>query len=92
MTGTFLAISAFALLTVASSFAAYKWRRAQTIIEGEPLILIEQGKAIDRNLRAQRLNIDDLAEEARANGIESLDKVKWCVLESSGSMSFIKAS
>jgi uncharacterized membrane protein YcaP (DUF421 family) len=56
------------------------------------LILIEQGKPIDRNPRAQRLNIDDLAEEARTNGIESLDDVKWCVLESSGSMSFIKAS
>lgn len=90
VTGIFLAISAFGLLTVATSFISYKSRRAQTIIEGEPLILIEQGKPIARNLRSQRLNIDDVAEEARANGIESLDEIKWCVLESSGSMSFIK--
>jgi uncharacterized membrane protein YcaP (DUF421 family) len=91
VTGILLAISAFALLTVASSFVTYKWRRAQTFIEGEPLILIEEGRPIEHNLRAQRLNVDDLAEQARSNGIESLDQVKWCVLESSGSMSFIKA-
>ncbi len=61
------------------------------MIEGEPLILIAEGKPIEHNLRAQRLNVDDVAEEARGNGIESLDEVKWCVLDSSGSMSFIKA-
>jgi uncharacterized membrane protein YcaP (DUF421 family) len=91
VTGILLAISAFALLTVASSFMSYRWRRAQTFIEGEPLILIEEGKPIEHNLRAQRLKVDDLAEQARCNGIESLDDVKWCVLESSGTMSFIKA-
>ena len=92
VTGIALAISTFALLTLGTSFVTYKSRRAQTVIEGEPLILIEEGKPIDRNLRAQRLNVDDLAEEARANGIESLEDVKWCVLESSGSMSFIAAA
>ena len=28
----------------------------------------------------------------RGQGIESLDEVRWCVLESSGSMSFVKKS
>jgi len=36
------------------------------------------------------MNIDDVAEEARGQGIESVDEIKWCVLETSGTMSFIK--
>src|SRR5689334_11474442 len=87
VTGVFLAISTFAILTIALSLLTYKSQRAQTLIEGQPLILVENGKPVAANLRSERLNVDDIAEEARGQGIESLDEIKWCVLESSGSMS-----
>lgn len=90
VTGMFLAISTFAMLTVAMSVLTYKSRRAQTLIEGQPLILVEDGMPIAKNLRAERLRVDDIAEEARAQGIETIDEIKWCLLETSGSMSFIK--
>jgi uncharacterized membrane protein YcaP (DUF421 family) len=92
VTGVFLALSTFALLTVAVSVVTYKSRRAQTLVEGAPLILVQDGKPVEENLRSERLNIDDIAEEARGQGIEHLDEVKWCVLETSGTMSFIKAA
>jgi uncharacterized membrane protein YcaP (DUF421 family) len=92
VTGVFLAVSTFALLTVAVSVLTYKSRRAQTLIEGVPMILVQDGKPVEENLRSERLNIDAVAEEARGQGIERLDEIKWCVLESSGSMSFIKAA
>lgn len=92
VTGMMLAISTFGVLTFLLSVVTFRSRRAQTLIEGEPLILVQDGKPIAKNLRAERLNIDDVQEEARGEGIESLDDVKWCVLESSGSMSFIKKS
>lgn len=90
VTGIFLAISTFAMLTVAMSFLTFKSDRAQTVIEGEPLILVQDGKPVDKNLRAERLNLKDILEEARGQSIESLDEIRWCVLETSGSMSFIK--
>lgn len=92
VTGVFLAVSTFALLTVAVSVLTYKSRRAQTLVEGAPLILVHDGKPVEENLRSERLNIDDVAEEARGQGIERLDEIKWCVLEANGTMSFIKAA
>jgi uncharacterized membrane protein YcaP (DUF421 family) len=92
VTGIFLAISTFAMLTVAMSVLTFKSRRAQTLIEGAPLILVQDGEAVDQNLRTERLNLADVAEAMRGQGIESLDEVKWCVLEPSGSMSFVKRS
>ena len=92
VTGVFLAVSTFAMLTVAMSVLTYRSRRAQTFIEGEPLILVDNGKPVAKNLRSERLNLDDIAEEARGQGIESVDEIKWCVLETSGTMSFIKKS
>jgi uncharacterized membrane protein YcaP (DUF421 family) len=90
VTGIFLAVSTFAMLALAMSFLTFKSRRLQRVIEGEPLILVEDGQPVRKNLRAERLTVDEIAEEMRGQGIASLDEVKWCVLESSGSMSFIK--
>jgi uncharacterized membrane protein YcaP (DUF421 family) len=36
------------------------------------------------------MTLDDVMEEARAQQIESLDEIKWAVLEANGSLSFIK--
>ena len=73
VTGVFLAVSTFALLTVAFSVVTYKSRRARTVIEGTPLILVQDGEPVEKNLRSERLNIDDVAEEARRQGIEHLN-------------------
>ena len=92
VTGVFLAVSTFALLTVVFSLMSFKSRRVRTLVQGTPLILVQDGKPVDENLRAERLKIEDVTEQARGEGIERLDDIKWCVLEASGSMSFIKAA
>src|SRR5579884_1185942 len=53
VTGVFLAVSTFGLLTVAMSFVTFKWRRVDRLVEGEPLILIQDGKPVEKNLRAR---------------------------------------
>jgi uncharacterized membrane protein YcaP (DUF421 family) len=55
-------------------------------------VLVDGGRAIEKNLRRERLDIDDLAEKARLNGISSMDEIKWAVLETNGDISFIKRS
>lgn len=44
-----------------------------------------------RNLRRQRLTVDELEAEARQQQIESLDRVRYAVLETSGKISFLSA-
>ena len=90
VTGMIIAISTFALLTVAMSVLTFTSRRAQTFVEGQPLILVQDGMPVEKNLRAERIRVDDVADEARGQGIEKIDDIKWCLLETSGSMSFVK--
>jgi uncharacterized membrane protein YcaP (DUF421 family) len=89
VTGIMLATSTFGLLAVATSYLTFRFRRMQKIVEGEPLILMQDGEVIERNLKSERLTRDELAEQARLQQIDSLDQVKWAVLETSGSISFI---
>ena len=87
-----LTVGVFASLTLAASYVGWRFPRIRPILEPEPLILIEDGNVIDRNLKKERLTADELAAEARLQQIDSLDKVKWAVLETGGQISFIPKS
>jgi uncharacterized membrane protein YcaP (DUF421 family) len=89
VTGVVLATSTFGLLAVLTSYLVFRSRRAKRIIEGEPVILVQNGETIDRNLKGERLTLDDVMEEARTQQVDSLDQIKWAVLESSGAISVI---
>ena len=84
-----LAGGTFSLLTVAVSYLVFRFRRVRPLFEPEPLILVEDGKVIERNLKRERLTPEELAAEARLQQIASLSQVRWAVLETSGKISFI---
>lgn len=90
LTGALLAVGTIALCQVLVSFLSYKFPRTRKVIEGTPIIVIQDGEAIERNLKRERLDIDEVAEEARQQGIAHLTEVKWAVLETTGKISFIQ--
>jgi uncharacterized membrane protein YcaP (DUF421 family) len=89
VTGAVIAVSTIAALQVGASYVSFRSRRARRVLEGEPIVIIEDGKLIDRNLKRERLTEDEIAEEMRTQQIASVEDVEWGILESSGSMSFI---
>ena len=90
LTGAILAAAAFGVLTVAVSYVSYRFVRLRPAIEGEPLILLQDGEPIGRNLRRERIMLEEVAAAARQQGIASLDEVQWAVLETSGRISFLR--
>ena len=90
VTGMALAVGTIAILTVVFSYLSWRFRGLRPVLEGQPLILIEDGKVIDKNLRRNRLTQEEIAAEARFQQIDSFDKIRWAVLETSGKISFIE--
>jgi uncharacterized membrane protein YcaP (DUF421 family) len=88
-TGTLLAVSTFAVLTVALSFASYRVPRLRVVLEGRPLILVDHGKPVEENLRSQRMAVDEVLSEARLQQIVALEDIRWAILETNGAISFI---
>jgi uncharacterized membrane protein YcaP (DUF421 family) len=91
-TGGLLATSVFALMALAVSYLGFRFRRFRPLVEPEPLVLVENGKLIEKNLRKERVTAEEVAAEARMREIASLDDVEWAVLESGGRISFITKS
>jgi uncharacterized membrane protein YcaP (DUF421 family) len=92
LTGAFLVIFTFAVLQVFVSWVGYKFPRVRPVLEGEPIIIVQDGELIERNLKRERLTEEEIAEEARCQGIAHLRQVRWAVLETNGKISFIKKS
>jgi uncharacterized membrane protein YcaP (DUF421 family) len=90
VTGALLAVSTIALLTVLVSWSSYRFRKLRPVLAGEPIVLIEDGEAIERNLRRQRLTVEEVESEARLNQITALADVRWAILETNGQISFVE--
>jgi uncharacterized membrane protein YcaP (DUF421 family) len=90
LTGLVLVGGTICLLTVAVSYTSFRFPRLRPLLDGEPVIVLEDGKPIDRNLRRNRITHEELAAAARQQGIASLESVRWAVLETGGSISFIR--
>ena len=90
LTGAFLAVGTIAVLQVLVSWVSYRFPRTRPVIEGTPIIVIQDGKPIERNLKRERIDVGDVEEAARQEGIAQLSEVKWAVLETTGRISFIK--
>lgn len=92
VTGAVIAVSTIASLQVFTSYLSFRSERARRIFEGLPIVLVDHGKLVDENLKRERMTADEVAAEMRAKDIGSLDEVEWAILESNGSVSFIKKS
>jgi uncharacterized membrane protein YcaP (DUF421 family) len=89
VTGTLTVISTITLLSVAVSWGSFRSRRLRTITEGGPIVLLRDGRAIERNMRRERITLDDIRESARQAQIPSLDQLSWAILEDNGEISCI---
>jgi uncharacterized membrane protein YcaP (DUF421 family) len=92
LTGAVLVVGTIALLQLFTSYASFRFVRLRPLLEGEPIVIIQDGKLLDRNLQRERLTKEEVEEEARQQQIASLDQVEWAILENSGKISFLTKS
>jgi uncharacterized membrane protein YcaP (DUF421 family) len=90
VTGALISVATIALLTVAVSWIGFRFRAVRPLLESRPIVLVEDGRVIEGNLRRERLTVEEITSQARLQKINSLERVQWAVLERSGDISFIE--
>jgi uncharacterized membrane protein YcaP (DUF421 family) len=91
--GLMLAGGTIALLQTGISYAGFRSpRKAGLVLDGEPIVLVQDANWIGRNVRRERLTEEEVLEEARTQNIASLTEIEWAILETSGKITFIKKS
>ena len=90
VTGALIVISVIALMQVFVSYLGFRFDKTLgPILEGEPLILVHEGEVQEKNLKRERLTVDEVAEAGRQQNLASIDQIRFAVLETDGQITVI---
>lgn len=64
-------------------------RRVRKVVEGEPRLLVRDGRLLDKALREEGVEPDEVRAAVRAQGIARVEDVRLAVLETDGTISVI---
>jgi uncharacterized membrane protein YcaP (DUF421 family) len=84
-----LCLAIYGLSDVAISILTQKSLKMRRLFTGTPTTLIENNKILESNLRKEKIDINDLQEQAREQGYFNLEDINFAILETSGKISFL---
>lgn len=79
-------------LAIILQFITLKWRFASKFIDGEPTVVVMNGRIMEGALKKMRYRLSDFLEELRVKGLFDLSEVEFAVLETNGQVSVLKKS
>lgn len=90
LVGSIVVLATIIGLDLIVSLVKRKHEGFAKLADGQPVMLMDKGKILDEVMRKERVRKEDILEAARElQGLESLDQVKYAVLEPDGKISII---
>lgn len=85
-----LLISTLFIIEIGLTLLKQRSTTIDRLLEGEPVVLVENGRPLEERLALERVDVDDILEAARRwRGLERLDQIKFAVLERDGNITII---
>ena len=90
MTNALVLIATLIGFDILVSLLTDRFPRFGRIVNGSPLVILEDGKPLRERMHKARVDESDILTAAReAHGLERLDQIKYAVLERSGGVSIV---
>ncbi|OPZ07255.1 MAG: hypothetical protein BWZ08_01958 [candidate division BRC1 bacterium ADurb.BinA292] len=90
ITNSFILIVTLMLVDIALSLLKQRLPRLDRLLEGTPLVVVEDGRPIQGYLRRARIDEEDILTAARGTqGLERMEQIKYAVLERNGDITII---
>lgn len=80
------------VIQISISFISLKSVSLRKLIDGNPIVIIKDGKLNFKDMTKLRYTIDDLIAQLREQGIKSIEEVNYAVLENNGKLSVFENS
>jgi uncharacterized membrane protein YcaP (DUF421 family) len=87
-----LGLFTWSFLVYLLQVVAIKFPKFGAYLNGEPELIIVNGKIMDNKMKRLRYSLSDLLEQLRSNNIFDLNQVEFAVLESNGKLTVLKKS
>ncbi len=80
------------LAVIATDYLTLKNRPVRKLLEGEPVVIIQNGRILENNMSKIRYNLDDLEMQLREKSVFDLTDIEFAVMEPNGQLSVLKKS
>ncbi|HIS38610.1 MAG TPA: DUF421 domain-containing protein [Candidatus Onthousia faecavium] len=87
---TLLPLLLLVVLQILLAKVSLKSPKLRTILDGNPSVIIDNGKVNFKEMIKQRYNLEDLLTQLRAREVKSIEEVEYAILETSGKLSVFK--
>lgn len=83
------------ILTLVGTSIVLSWLKQRfpsldRVLEGQPLLIVDNGKLLHASMQRERIDENDVLEAARAlHGLERLEQIKYAVVERNGEISIV---
>lgn len=84
-----LASATLLALTASVSWLTFRFRRLERWVEGEPVILVENGRVQEENARREKITRQELDSALRRSGLDRLEDVRLAVAEPKGQITVV---
>jgi uncharacterized membrane protein YcaP (DUF421 family) len=89
MTHATIGVATLFTLVFTTSLLTFRFKRIEEIVDGEPTVLVSDGKPLERNLKRERVTTDEVFTEIHKMGLQDLEQVRWAILEPDGKIAII---
>ena len=87
--GGILAASVLFVLNLIFKKLKYRFPSIKKVIEGEPVLLIHNGKLLEKNCRENDITKDEIMQAIREHGSASIEDIVSLILEADGNISVV---
>ncbi len=87
-----VAVSTLFALTLLTSMLMHVSKTAETVISGDPKVLVHHGRLLDKNMNRERVSPDEIFSEMHQSGLERLEQVAWAILDGDGKIAIVPES
>ena len=85
-----VAMIVYALVSLLLSTISSKSIKVRRMLEGAPLVLLNNGEIYRHNLRKAKIDVSELLVQCRINGYFDISKLQTAILEGNGKISFLQ--
>jgi uncharacterized membrane protein YcaP (DUF421 family) len=82
-------IAVFTLLAVLTAYIRVKSLKGRKIVNSEPVIVIDNGRIVNRNMERIRITLNELSALLREKNVFSMGDVEFAIMESDGQLSVL---
>lgn len=89
MTNAIVAVATLFALTFLNSTLMHMSKKWEKVTADEPSILVHHGQLNETSMNKERVTPAELFSEMHKAGLETLDQVKWAILECDGKIAIV---